>query len=98
MKKGSAIGCAFAFGIGAVSLSHAADDAEWRLGVGADYSRGTYGTGTESTTLSIPFTARYELDRWTYRVTVPWLEVKEPANVVPGIGRVDNTGKSKRRN
>ena len=98
MKKGLVVGCAFAFGIGAVSFSYAADDAELRLGVGADYTRGTYGTGSESTTFSIPFTARYELDRWTYKLTVPWLEVKAPANVVPGIGRVDNSGKPKRRN
>jgi Putative MetA-pathway of phenol degradation len=48
--------------------------------------------------LSIPFTARYELDRWTYKLTVPWLEVKAPADVVPGVGRVDASGKPKRRN
>src|SRR3954470_16778487 len=98
MKKGIAVSCAVAFGIGAASFSYAADDAELRLGVGADYSRGTYGTGSQSSTLSIPVTARYELDRWTYKVTVPWLEVKAPADVVPGLGRVDNSGKSKRRN
>ncbi|HZE61614.1 MAG TPA: transporter [Burkholderiales bacterium] len=98
MQKGWVVGCAFAFGMGAVSFSCAADDAELRLGVGADYSRGTYGGSTESSTLSIPFTARYELDRWTYKVTVPWLEVKAPADVIPGLGRVDNSGKSKRRN
>lgn len=98
MKNGWVAGCAFAFGIGAVSFSYAADDAELRLGVGADYSRGTYGTGSTSSTFSIPVTARYELDRWTYKLTVPWLEVKGPASFVPGIGRADNSGKSKRRN
>src|SRR2546423_5927557 len=98
MQKGWVAGCALAFGMGAVSFSYAADDAELRLGVGADYSRGSYGTGSQSSTFSIPFTARYELDRWTYKVTVPWLEVKAPADVVPGVGRVDNSGKPKKRN
>ena len=45
MKKGIAVGCAFALGIGAVSFSWAADDSELRLGLGADYSRGSYGSG-----------------------------------------------------
>ncbi len=58
MKKGWVVGCAFALGMGAVSFSYAADDAELRLGVGADYARGKYGSSTESTTFSIPFTAR----------------------------------------
>jgi hypothetical protein len=98
MKKGMVVGCALAFGMGAVSFSYAADDAELRLGVGVDYARGTYGTGTESSTFSIPFTARYELDRWTYKLTVPWLVVTGPANFVPGIGRADGSGNSKRRN
>jgi hypothetical protein len=102
MKKGKIAvmktACAVALSIGAVSFSYAADEGELRLGVGADYTRGTYGTGTETTILSIPFSARYETDRWTYKLIVPWLDVKAPANVVPGVGRVDNSGKPKRRN
>src|SRR5258706_7667517 len=98
MKKDWAVGCAFALGMGAVSFSYAADDAELRLGVGADYARGKYGSSTESTPFSIPFTARYELDRWTYKLTVPWLEVSGPANFVPGFGHTDNSGKPKKRN
>jgi hypothetical protein len=98
MKKAMRFSCAFALGIGAVSISHAADDNELRLGVGVDYTRGTYGTGVESSTLAVPFTARYETEKWTYKATLPWLDVKAPANFVPGIGRVDNSGKSKRRN
>lgn len=97
MKKGWAVSCALALGMGAASLSYAADDGELRLGVGADYSRGKYGTSSESTTFSVPFTARYERDRWTYKLTVPWLEVTGPANFLQGFGRVDNSGKPKRR-
>ena len=98
MKKGFAVSCAAALGIGAVSFSWAAGDNELRLGLGADYSRGTYGSGTETTILSIPFTARYETERWTYKATLPWLEVTGPSNFVPGFGHVDNSGKPKKRN
>ena len=97
MKKAIAAGCAFALGIGAASLSHGADG-ELRLGAGLDYTRGKYGSSTESTTVAIPVTVRYELDRWTYKLTLPYLKVTGPANFVPGIGHVDNSGKSNRRN
>ena len=76
----------------------AADDSELRVGVGADYSRGKYGSGSETTIFSVPLTARYETGRWTYKASVPWLEVKGPSNVVPGLGAVGNSGKPKRRN
>ena len=99
MKKETVVmSCAFAFGIGAVSISWAADDSELRLGLGLDYSQGKYGSGAESKTLSLPFTARYETGRWTYKATLRWLEVEGPANFVPGFGHVDNSGKPKKRN
>ncbi len=99
MKKGIVVGCALAIGMGAVSFSYAADDdSELRLGIGADYTRGTYGGTHETTTFSIPFTARYESGRWTYKLTVPWLEVTGPANFVPGFGNTDTSGKPHRRN
>ena len=98
MKKAIAVSCAAALGIGAVSFSWAADDSELRLGLGVDYSRGKYGSSTETTILSIPFTARYETGRWTYKATLPWLEVTGPSNFVPGFGHVDNSGKPKKRN
>src|SRR3954471_10193806 len=98
MKKGMVVGCALALGMCAVSFSYGADDTELRLGVGVDYARGKYGSSTDSTTFSIPVTARYEVERWTYKVMVPWLEVTGPSNFVPGLGHVDNSGKSKKRN
>ena len=100
MKKGWAAGCAVAFGIGAASFfasSSVAADGELRLGAGADYSSGTYGGSTDTTIFAVPVTVRYELERWTYKLTVPYLEVSGPADFVPGVGRVDNSGKPKRR-
>jgi hypothetical protein len=92
------VSCAFALGLGAVSFSWAADDSELRQGLGADYTRGKYGSGTETTIFSVPFTARYETGRWTYKATLPWLAVTGPSNFVPGFGHVDNSGKPKKRN
>ena len=98
MKKDIVVGCAFAFGIGAASISWAADDRELRLGIGLDYTQGKYGSGTETKTLAAPFTARYETGRWTTKATVPWLEVNGPSSFLPGFGHVDNSGKPKKRN
>src|SRR6267142_1572774 len=96
MTKGWAAGCAFASGIGAASFSFAADG-ELRVGAGLDYSKGTYGGSSDTTVIAVPVTVRYEPDRWTYKLTVPFLKVTGPADFVPGVGRVDNSGKPKRR-
>lgn len=97
MNNARAAAWAFLVGISATSSSFAAGG-ELRLGAGLDYTRGTYGTSTESTTVAVPITARYELDRWTYKLTVSYLKVTGAANFIPGIGPVDNSGKPKKRN
>jgi len=64
--------------------SVAAADPEGRVTAfsGFDYSVGKYG-GTRSTEIVyIPFGARYETGRWTARVTVPWVQITGPGNVV----------------
>jgi len=77
----------------ALLLASAAFAAEGELsaGAGIDYSRGDYGTGSDTKILSIPFMARYDVDPWKFRLTVPYLRVTGPGNVIPGIGR-DNRG------
>jgi hypothetical protein len=97
VKQGLAAGCAFALGVGAASHSLAADG-ELRLGAGLDYTQGKYGTSTETKVLAVPVTARYEVERWTYKLTLPYLKVDGPANFLPGFGPVNNSGKPKRRN
>jgi len=84
--------CAFA-------LAAAAYGAEGELsaGAGANYSTGKYGDSTPTRIWSIPFMARYETDRWTLKLTVPYLRVTSPANVIPGVGRFDDSGRLRRR-
>jgi hypothetical protein len=96
MNKEWAARCVFAIGMGAASLCPAADG-EFGLGAGINYSAGKYGASTETKILSIPFTARYDTDLWGLRLTVPYLRVTSPNNVIPGVGRFDTTGRRQRR-
>jgi len=66
-----------------------AAEGELSAGAGIDYSRGDYGTGSDTKILSIPFMARYDLDPWKLKLTVPYLRVTGPGNVIPGIGRTN---------
>jgi hypothetical protein len=96
MNKEGVAGCAFALGIGAASFSFGADG-ELSAGAGLNYSSGKYGTSTDTKILSVLFNARYETDLWTFRLTVPYLSVTGPANVIPGVGRFDSSGRPRRR-
>jgi len=72
-------------------LSGAAQAQEgFNLGVGVDYSSGDYGTGTETTILSVPVTAKYATGAWTFKASVPWMRVEGDPNVVPGLGSIVN--------
>lgn len=58
------------------------------LTTGLDYSTGKYG-GTQSTDiLYIPFTGKYEADKYTLKLTVPYLQITGPGNVIRDVGRV----------
>lgn len=51
---------------------------------GVDYSSGKYGQ-TQSTNITyIPFIAKYETDDTTFKLTVPWLKITGPGDVVGG--------------
>lgn len=73
----------------ALALASAAfaADGELSAGAGVDYSKGDYGTGSETKILAIPFMARYDQDPWKLKLTVPYLRVTGPGDVIPGIGR-----------
>ena len=55
------------------------------LGAGVEYTTGSYGAPEKTDTLYVPFFGKYETGRWTLRLTVPWLEITGPGNVV-GVG------------
>lgn len=67
-----------------------------RIGTGFDYSSGEYG-GTESTDiLYIPLTGSYESGRFLYRLTVPYIQITGPGNVVREVGSVRSAASTAR--
>ena len=60
------------------------------LGLGVDYNSGDYGSETTTEILSVPVGAKYTTGDWIFRASLPWMRVDGDANVVPGLGPVDN--------
>lgn len=67
------------------------DDADkFSLTGGFNYSSGKYGFDTSTDIWTVPLTASYETDRWTFKLTVPYISISGSNNVIPGTGRVKN--------
>ncbi|WP_329742115.1 transporter [Dyella sp. A6] len=71
--------------------AHAADNGQFSLSTGANYTSGKYGTDTTTDIWSVPFTAEYQNDRWTMKLTVPYISISGAGNVIPGVGQVVNS-------
>ena len=56
----------------------------WRFSTGFDYSSGDYGESVDTDITYLPFTARYEALPWTFKLTVPYIRIKGPGNVIGG--------------
>ncbi|HVC17643.1 MAG TPA: transporter [Rhodanobacter sp.] len=73
---------------------HAADtgtsDGYFSISGGANYSSGKYGTSSTTDIWSVPLTAAYESDRWTFKLIVPYIGISGSGSVIPGTGLVDN--------
>jgi hypothetical protein len=74
--------------LGSASAALAAEPQRLTLGAGVHYSEGDYATSTSTEITSLALSARYDLGRWTFRGTLPWLEVSGSGAVVPGVGQV----------
>lgn len=55
------------------------------LGTGFDYTSGKYGGSEKTNTLYIPFYVKYETGPAVFKLTVPYVSVNGPGNVV-GVG------------
>lgn len=79
--------------LASVALLHpdaarADEGGRFSLETGADYNTGKYG-GTQSTDiLYVPVTGKYQDKEWTLKLTVPYLRISGPGNVVAinGLG------------
>jgi len=74
----------------------AENNGTFSLTTGFDYSSGKYGDKEKTDTTSVPVIAKYELDRWVLKLTVPYVTITGPGNVVPNIGQVRNATTTKR--
>lgn len=63
------------------------------LGTGFDYTTGKYGTSEKTDILYVPFYARYEAGRSVFKLTVPYIRIDGPGNVLgAGADRVTLPG------
>lgn len=56
------------------------------LETGMDYNTGKYGGSQSTEILYLPFTGKYQGKSWTLKLTVPYLKITGPNNVVNGVG------------
>ena len=61
------------------TLASPAAIAQMSIAVGADYAEGKYGTPVTSRQWTVPFVAKYEAEKWSARVTVPWVRIENPS-------------------
>lgn len=58
-----------------------------------DFTTGNYGGASPTDIWYVPFTARYDKDRASFRLIIPYLNITGPGNVLgPGIGGIDGRG------
>jgi hypothetical protein len=74
-----------------------AEDTKFGLSTGIDYSVGKYGQSENTYIKYVPITAKIDLDRWLFRVTVPWVEIDGPSGATGGDGKIILTNKRNRR-
>ena len=67
------------------------DAGKFSLIAGVDYSSGKYGSDTTTDILSLPVTGVYDIDRWSFKLTVPYINVSGSDAVIPGIGKTKNS-------
>lgn len=72
-----------------------AADSSFSLGTGFDYSTGDYGGNTDTNILYIPVTGKYQADKLTLRLTVPYISVTSAGTVIRGMGMVRTSTTSK---
>lgn len=81
------------------SLMTSVSSAEGRVGftTGVDYSSGKYGQSEETRITYIPFTAKYDTDKWSFRAVVPWLKIDGPGGISADSRIVTNNAVQNRR-
>ena len=61
-----------------------AEEGEWKLTTGVDYSSGDYNDASETTMLYVPLSASYKRGNWTGKISTGWLSIDGPGSVIDG--------------
>ena len=85
-----AVGGLLLIGAPAAHAAAGDDSGKFSVSAGADYTSGKYGTDSTTDIWSVPVTAAYQTDRWTFKLVVPYINISGASDVIPGIGRVKN--------
>jgi hypothetical protein len=62
---------------------------KFSLGTGTEFSSTRYGGVTPTDIFYVPVTGRYMSGKWVIKLTVPYISVSGPGNVIYGVGRID---------
>lgn len=81
----------------ALQSAYADDNGVFTITSGVDYSSGKYGNNDRTDITSVPVIGKYEIDRLTLKLTVPYVTITGPGNVSPGIGKFKDTTATSRR-
>ena len=80
-----------------IHSAQAEDNGVFTVTSGVDYSSGKYGSNDRTDITSVPVIGKYEIDRLTFKLTVPYVTITGPGNVSPGIGKFKESGGAARR-
>jgi hypothetical protein len=69
----------------------AAQAAKFSLLTGFEYSSGNYGGSATTEITYIPVVAKYETGPWIFKMTVPYLKITGPGNIVRDVGSISET-------
>lgn len=57
------------------------------IGTSVNYSSGKYGTSTSTDITSVPVNVTYDKGPWTLKLSVPYVRITGPGDVVAGVGK-----------
>ncbi len=69
-----------------VQVAHAETDGKFSLETGLDTNSGKYGRAEATDILYVPVTGKYQGKSWSFKVTIPYLRITGPGNVINGVG------------
>ena len=79
-----------------------AEDGRFGMAVSADYTLGKYGGNTSTSIFYVPIIAEYETSDYNLKLTIPYVRLIGPGNVVSGINPIvlekENDGSRRRGN